>query len=91
MTPELLEVLTAHYAPLLYAEAGVTPGWEKLFVLDKEARRLVRRAVRVDIAAGLCWVVEVPGGRAHVREGQFILIATYATIAEFTEVWKSCV
>jgi hypothetical protein len=77
--------------PLTFAEAGVTPGWDRLFVLDRQARQLVRRCVRVDLEAGLCWVVEVPRGRAHVRKGEFILLATYATIREFTEVWKSCV
>lgn len=89
MTPELLEVLTSMRAPLTFAEAGVTPGWDSLFVVDQATKRIIRNATRVDCVAGLVWTVEVRGGRSWMREGEFVLLATYETQRKFAEVWET--
>jgi hypothetical protein len=74
---------------LRFAEAGVTPGFELIHAIDLDAGRVLKNAYKVDLDAKTVWEFLLTGGRAHPRQGRFVVVATGDVIQEYQERWKS--
>ena len=75
-------------APLSFASAKQTPGWEHLRVKDNDTRRILENVTQVDVDAGLAWVLHPGFCRSWPTSGSFSILCCLHSRERYREEWK---